>query len=766
MAPVGRMLAWFGVAAGAVYLIYVGGGWWGIYSPYLRVATMLLAAIVLGAWVVVARRDPSWKPRSVMWPAIAACLGSLAISTLFSRIPRVSIEYLAYAVVLAALYLLLVRLFARPFFRRRLATLATMLFVVSTVAFLGQVLLGWIRWWELAGGLGIPPLRPGFPGLTYNNPSAALTMVMLLAVPALATFGAATRRGLAVVILILLAIAVVALASGSRAGWFALGITGVIAPVAWLAVASHRSQALLLGKLLLRSRRSQVAVVATGVLVIGLAVTLAPPVLRRFQEGGEDARLAYTLAGLRMFLESPVVGTGPGTWVIQRPHYTIAPGVDYYIPHAHNLEAQTLAELGLVGSAAGVVLLVWLGRLFLGAIRSTSAERRRWGWAGTVGLTYFALHQVLDLYVNMPAFLFAAAIPVAYLDATSPAGQSAPSRARDSRRARANRGWGLGRAVVALAVIGLLAQEIPALQQARATAAADAQDWAAADASARQAAALDPAVSSYQFTAGLTAAWAGDHQASVGYFERVVAQNDLPEAWLNLAAEQAQVGAPEPALASLRSALRLGYQRPAIAMSAGDLALRLGEADLAIDAFAAAISASASLAGDPWWQADPHRLDLLSAAIDRAQAATGTSWEVALAAGLEDVAVRSAGDPAGMPALIVGAWFGEPAAATELAHRCDASPLDSSVLGWCARIASRRGDRAAAASFQERAALMNPSAGFVTAELRVSPEGMIGGQLAGGPADLWSTYTYRRPAPWDVLVPSLLHLRLESIALN
>jgi hypothetical protein len=116
--------------------------------------------------------------------------------------------------------------------------------------------------------------------------------------------------------------------------------------------------------------------------------------------------------------------------------------------------------------------------------------------------------------------------------------------------------------------------------------------------------------------------------------------------------------------------------------------------------------------------------------------------------------------------LIVGAWFGEPAATMAFAQRCDASPLDASVLAWCARIASRRGDYDAAASFQERAALMNPGAVFGTGELRVSPQGMVGGQLSGGPADLWATYTYRRPAPWDVLVPSLVHLRLESIALE
>jgi tetratricopeptide (TPR) repeat protein/O-antigen ligase len=756
------MLAWAGVAAGAVYLIYIGGGWWGIYSPYLRIATMAITAMTLGTWAIVARRVPAWRPRSVLLPVIGACLGSLAISTFFSRVPRVSLEYLGYAIVLAALYLLLVRLFTNPFFRPRLAVLATMLFVVSTVAFLGQVLLGWIRWWELAGGFTIPPLRPGFPGLTYNNPSAALTMVALLAVPTVATFGTATRRGIGVVVVVVAAIGVVALVSGSRAGWFALGITGVAAPLAWLAVATNRALALHVLGNLFRSRASRFAAVACVLVAMGLVIALAPSVLRRFQEGGEDVRLAYAVAGLRMFIESPIVGTGPGTWVIQRPQYTLAPETDYYIPHAHNLEAQTLAELGLVGSAAGLVLVVGVGWLLVAAIRGSDAERRRWGWAGAVGLLYFALHQVLDLYVNMPAFLFVAAIPVAYLDATSPPGARSPWPLRSFGATLPRGASVLAGTLVAFAVIGLLWQEVPALDQARATEAANALDWAAADTPAREAAALDPQISSYQFTAGLTAARAGDHAASVEYFERVTAQNDLPEAWLDLAAEQAELGQTQAALTSLGSALRLGYERPAVSMPAGELALRLGDRAMAERAFSAAIANAASLAGDPWWQADPDRAAVLKLVVEDAIAtAPGTSWQIALMAGERDVAESLAGDAAGFPALVIGAWYGDPIAAKELAGRCNSSPLDEGLLAWCSRIASRRGDVVAAESFQERASLMNPGAGFGTAELRVSADGMVGRQLPGNPADLWATYTYRRPAPWDLLVPSLIHLRLE-----
>src|SRR3712207_6496138 len=100
MQGMAQMTAWLGVALGAVYVIFAGGGWWGIYSPALRVITMTLAVVALVTWSLVAWRRPSWRARSALLPAILAVLASLAISTVFSRNSRVSAEYLGYAVIL------------------------------------------------------------------------------------------------------------------------------------------------------------------------------------------------------------------------------------------------------------------------------------------------------------------------------------------------------------------------------------------------------------------------------------------------------------------------------------------------------------------------------------------------------------------------------------------------------------------------------------------------------------------------------------------
>ena len=67
------------------------------------------------------------------------------IATIFSRIPRISAEYLAYAVILWALYLLLVRLLADPYFRARLMTLCALLFIAIAAVYVAVTVVRWIE---------------------------------------------------------------------------------------------------------------------------------------------------------------------------------------------------------------------------------------------------------------------------------------------------------------------------------------------------------------------------------------------------------------------------------------------------------------------------------------------------------------------------------------------------------------------------------------------------------------------------------------------
>jgi O-antigen ligase/tetratricopeptide (TPR) repeat protein len=753
----GRRLAWAGLAILATFVLFFGGAWLGLYLTDLRIVTITAAGALLAAWGIAAWRNPAWRAGSVLLPAMLACLASLAVSTIFSRYPRISLEYLGYAVVLAGLYLLLVRLLADSFYRARIVSLAAALFAVVVVGYVFFVVRDWVDWWSATRVLAVPPLRPNYESLTYGTPSTVLTVAAMLAVPTIATVLRAPRLGVAAAFAVVLLVGVISVLTGSRAGWVALGIAGVVTIV--VAIADRATRATLLALATPRVRKLVGVVAVLGLL---LAVVLGPAILRRVAGGGEENRLVFTRIALELFTESPVVGTGPGSWVIERLPHTQPDDPDEYIPHAHDVYAQTLGELGLVGGAAGLFLAGSLALLCWRAMRSRDSTRRVWGWLTFTALVYFAAHQIFDFYPNMPAVLFTAAIPVAYLDALT-VGDS-PGRTGPLWF------WTLPRplelvaaALAAVSVTGLLLQEMPSRAHDEAVDLANNGNWAAALAPALMAAREDPAVSPYRFTAGLAEAWSGDAAAAAAEFEVVAERDDFPEAWLNLAAEQGKLGETDEALASLRSALRLGRQRSVISMPAGDLALRVGDADLAIEAFSDALSVSPSLAGDPWWTSDPARAAAWPAILQRADTAIApmARWELALMHGDRDsarVLASTTADPQ-YTLEVIDAWSGVTAALDALLAGCDANPTALDPLLWCSRLADHAGNADAASRYRYLANVQAPGIYRAAHELRVelNPP-TVYPILEGGASIAWGTYTYRRVTAWDVLAPGLIRL--------
>ena len=761
-----RYGAWVAVLLLTCYLVLVGGGWSGLYESTLRAASVALAAVALITWIVLAWRNPAWCPRSVLLPAIVVALGSLAASTVFSRHPRQSMEYLGYAILLAALYLLLVSLLRERFFRTRIEALSVMLVVVVGGAYAIVNVAHWISWWNVIGRLAVPPLRPESESLVYGNPSAVLTLVLLLACSAIAVVGTASGRRRLIVGVVLALAAFATLVSGSRSGWLAIGFA-VLATAALLATDGdrrRRAQERLAGWA--SDARGRVALAVAGIGGIGALVVLAPVIIRRLTDSGADLRINYVLAAGRMFGEAPLVGTGPGTWVIQRIAYTESPEADYYIPHAHNLYAQTAAELGIVGLLAGLVLVAGLAMLVRDAFRDDDPVRRRWGWVTAFALLYFAAHQVLDFYANMTAILFAAALPVAWLDATATRPITTLGRALPQRLNRAASFAGVS--LLVLAGTGMLITESAAMTEEAAVTHANAGDWTAADADARLAVAADPAWSPYRLTMGLAAANVGDHERAAEAFRRVAEVDDLPEAWLNLAAEEALLGHGDAAREALEEATRLGLQRPALAMAIGELAERLGDLNLADDTFVTAIATVPSLADDPWWLSDPARAARFPAILESAIEAVGptSAWQVALMAGdaqrARDLARAAAGgtDPV-LENLVIDAWTGDDEAFRAILSICDAEPLNGAALGWAARLHARRGDDMNANVYRRWAFTASSVAVPTGAELRVSDGPKLGRTVAGNVAEFWGTYTYRRPTPWNILVPSLIQLELQ-----
>src|SRR5204863_7388454 len=106
-------------------------------------------------------------------------------------------------------------------------------------------------------------------------------------------------------------------------------------------------------------------------------------------------------------------------WAVHRIAFTAPPEIDYYIAYPHNIYAHALADFGLVGVAAGIIVVVFLAALIRDGIRDADPFRRRFAWASLFATAYLAGHQLVDEYVGAPSLLFALALSVGYRDAAA-----------------------------------------------------------------------------------------------------------------------------------------------------------------------------------------------------------------------------------------------------------------------------------------------------------------------------------------------------------
>jgi O-antigen ligase/tetratricopeptide (TPR) repeat protein len=747
------LLGWAGFSLLVLYVILLGGGWIGVYTVSLRVLSLAIVAAGLAAWLLLAWRHPEWRPTTAIWPAFVVPLAAFVLSVAASPFPRLGLEYLAWAVLLTALYLLLARIMALPYARARIGSLAAMLALVLGGAYVVMAFVLWVEWWGLIGELRIPPLRPMYLAMPWGGPSAVITVQILLAAAAAAGLGFSTRGARAVVTAVVILTGLVAVISGSRSGWLALAAALVIVAALWTLSSARRDA--LAGAL--RTRRVQASLVGVGIIAIAMAIVVGPAILGRFVEGGDGGRPVYWATALRMLAESPVLGLGPGNWSARRMAYTEAGELDFYIPHAHDQVLETGAEFGIVGLAAGLVALVSVAWLIVGAVRGADPWRRRWAWAATFSLLYLAIATVVDSY-TFPAILLPLAIPIACLDATS-------SRAVGLPRSLQAAAGPLGRLAIGVLTVGcivalvfLARAESVALTHARAVSAANDASWARALQPALDAAAADPGLPPYQVTAGLAAAGAEDWTTAEAAFRAASAIDDLPASWLGLALAQSELGRPPGEVeASLKRAMRLGEQHAAISLAVGQVYERLAMSDAADDAYVDALAAIPGLAADEQWAAAIGASGRFAELVDRAiEAAPGVGWELALMAGdVERARALAAGQSnADFLDAVIDAWSGDPAAVEAVLAAAAGDPMDASALAWAARLSDRLGDGDAADGYR-RLIDLGVRGAWPGLGVRVGERVPKRDAALGTGTYYYGNYLYRRTTPIDLIVPGL-----------
>lgn len=120
------------------------------------------------------------------------------------------------------------------------------------------------------------------------------------------------------------------------------------------------------------------------------------------EQGTVAPRLDYWQGALRILIERPWLGTGPGTFQLVFPEYQQDPR--YYSKYAHNLLLQEAADSGLLGLAAALALLLALGRLTRAGFLAASGSEARPIAAGLAGgVVASVTHNLVELDWNVPS---------------------------------------------------------------------------------------------------------------------------------------------------------------------------------------------------------------------------------------------------------------------------------------------------------------------------------------------------------------------------
>lgn len=753
-----QRLLWPLLAVAVAYLYFFGGTYFGVYDASVRLASLAILGAIFAVWVIAALRDPRWRPQAHLTPALGVALGTMVLSAVASSNPRISLDYVAFGAILAALYLLLRQLLADDFYRPRLTALAMLLGMVLLVAYVAAVMARWITWWGWVGHLAVPPLRPFYEGLSYGNPGAVAALAALGVILTAAHLGFSSRKRVAAIVVQAVVASVVIFITASRASWVAVAGAATVFGAVGMALPANR-------RMLRRrfaQRRAHIALGAVAAVAIAIGLALGPKVIDRFINGGTEAeRTSFLVVSARLFAQAPAVGAGPGMWVANRINATTASETDYYIPHAHNLPAQIAAEYGVVGVVAAIAVLWLVARLLVRALRGDSSERRRWAWVAVVSLVYLGIHQLFDLFANMPTVLFIVALPVAFIDATDRSSEPTRVGPRGQKVA-------LGAALcILLVAVGWWAwSDRTALAQATANDAIESGDWASATKELQAARDSDPSMPAIWLPLGLAEART-DQAAALDTLRQLGATDGLPTAWLDVAALEVQRDEVQAARDDLERALRVGRQQPQVAFAAGWLYERLGDLTAADQLYAEALVLDPRLSRDPFWQ-EAARANRWSAIRDRAIAGLDLPGQVNFWLSADDVSrARTAlaqiptAEQGALP-LVVEAWQHGPAERTALERYTSSHPLDLVAITYAARVAARAGDYDRAQMYRDWADTVWGNAGAQGAELKVGEPKKPGAPATGINSITWGLYTYRRATPADQLVPGLPHLVLTQ----
>lgn len=352
---------WLAIAASIAVFAYVGwdGALWD--ARFQLLLHLIGFGAVAGLVAIGIRGGP--LPRTRIDVPILGLLAAFALATLSAVNLGMSLRAMAAIVAYAAMLpVALVAIQRRPTWVGAVTSVGVLLLAVPTLVDLLARRFEWV----IVGAPGLPPIRMA----GEVTPFGSVAVPPFVIWPAWALAGLiAPRRARRIVQAALLLVGVpLTILSGSRSAWLAIGVTLAAAAIPW--AWRHRDR-------LAHLRRPDARTLVLAVIVLAAsaaAVVLLAPRLT------EVTSLVYRTAlwadTLRAWSSDPITGIGPGFMPYARQ--AAAPDFSFPVrqPHSHNLALGVLGDAGLIGLAAGIVLVVALA-IVLGPWRTRTRLGRR-----------------------------------------------------------------------------------------------------------------------------------------------------------------------------------------------------------------------------------------------------------------------------------------------------------------------------------------------------------------------------------------------------
>ncbi|TKJ31131.1 MAG: hypothetical protein CEE40_02420 [Chloroflexi bacterium B3_Chlor] len=605
------------------YFTLIGGGYTGVVVFESRFFTHVLAAIIVIIWLgkkALAKED--LPPTSLDIP-ISGLLAVHLVATLFSDIPRLSLEGLFWAFMYAILFYMVIDLLRRGW---PADLFVKSLLVVVGIACLLAALeaLEWYVNWLATVGLAHPIPPSSFRVARTLGPNPLAGFVNLL-IPFAVVAAVGTKRRLTRLVLtswLLLAL-VVQFLTLSRGGW--LGLFAATVTLATMLTLQHRSRPLIVAL----SKRLQRSNILTGFLISATLIAALLICLAGYRllthpsrRGSVEERMLMWRSGWSAFLDRPVTGTGLWTYGTQFLRYSRV-GLRRPVEKAHNLVLTILAESGMLGLLASVWLsgsvIVSLRRRWLRA----SQNQRLLVSACLASLVGSLAHGMVEDFLSFPFLMITLVLLVAV---ASGEGERRAVRLRRTIPCR----WLIGPILILLVV--MFWTDIGYFHFSRGANLATDGEWEAGAQFIEHATDLDPAFPFYHLQLGFAYGHLASREASPN-LDRAIEEYEVglsqePYYSLNhanLAALYWQDGQPDVAIESVRQAIELAPAAPDYVIQLGSYYEQLGSDVDAVRLYETAIELSPSLITDLFWEESELRQEFIADCRSKAASSSPSS---------------------------------------------------------------------------------------------------------------------------------------------